>query len=898
MSSYRLQLSFLVLCFLFLPGFSQQLPEGFTTVPVVSGLVKPTAMAFAPDGRLFVTEQAGAVRIIKNGTLLATPFMKLKVSLRGEGGLLGIAFDPDFATNQLIYFYYTLPNESNNRISVFRANGDVVVSGSEKVIWVSDSLSATIHHGGALRFKGDKLYAAVGDNYNPTKAQDLRLSHGKVIRINRDGTIPAGNPFTSGTTQQKKIWAYGFRNPFSFDIDPLSGRVFVNDVGYNKWEEINEATTAGKNYGWPIAEGASTNSAYTNAISAYNHGHNDEFGCAITGGAFFNPARTSYPSSFVGKYFYNDFCAGWIRVLNVSGPTATVEPFATGLGDGVVGLTTGTDGNIYYMRRATGSVMKIIYSTNNAPLIAKHPTPVTASQGQPATFTVTATGHDPLKYQWQKNGVNITGAIAESYTIDSVTTAHAGTYRCKVSNAYGTVYSNGAQLTVTAYNEKPVATLTAPVEGTLYRAGENIYFAGTAHDKEDGELSASRFTWYVDFYHDTHNHAGPPAATGVRSGTFTVPTRGEVSDTVWYRVTLIVADSKGLTDTTWCDVHPRKSVVTLTTQPAGLQVQLDGYTLATPYNFTGVEMVERSIGSVSPQSFDGKSYEFSHWLHGGAATQTISTPVNDYTYTAVYKETSLRPAVNPTNVVNGLAYRYYEGKWSVVPSYAQMTPVKTGTVANFDLTPQNRPDQFGFSFSGYIDVPADGEYTLYTSSDDGSRLYIGDVLVVNNDGLHSMREASGKIGLQKGKHPLRVDYFENGGSNYLQVRYEGVGMTKRLVPASALYRDNATTTASATTQTQARVASEQQLTYDSDLMTFYPNPAHHEINLHVMASSADIILVVIRNELGEIVMDESFYSSGPGKTTLKLTTSGLAKGLYYLECFNGMTTDIERLMIK
>ncbi|MBC7937692.1 MAG: PKD domain-containing protein [Rhizobacter sp.] len=149
---------------------------------------------------------------------------------------------------------------------------------------------------------------------------------------------------------------------------------------------------------------------------------------------------------------------------------------------------------------------------------------------------------------------------------------------------------------------------------------------------------------------------------------------------------------------------------------------------------------------------------------------------------------TLLPAVNPANTVNGLDYKYYEGSWSVLPAFASLTPVKTGTVNNFDISVANRTDLIGFSFTGFVTVPADGVYTFYTTSDDGSKLLIDNVTVVNNDGLHAAQEKSGTIGLKAGKHAITGLFFEQGGGEIFTVSYEGVGVGKQTIPSSALYR--------------------------------------------------------------------------------------------------------------
>ncbi len=347
---------------------AQTFPAGFSQTLVANGLSSPTVVKFAPDSRIFVCQQNGALRVIKNGSLLSTSFIQLTVDNVGERGLIGLAFDPNFTTNQYIYLYYTVPASGtvvvHNRVSRFTANGDVVVPGSETVLLDLENLGPTNHNGGSMDFGPDgRLYIGVGDNANSSNAQTFANRLGKVLRINADGSIPTDNPFYSTATgTNRSIWGYGLRNPYTLTFQSGTGKLFVNDVGQSTWEEINDATTGGLNFGWPIAEGPSSNTALTNPVYAYAHGGGDGVGCAITGGAFFNPPITTYPASFSGTYFFQDFCNNWINVLNISGSTAVRSSFATGLSGNGVGLTTGPDGNLYYLSLATGGLYRITYS--------------------------------------------------------------------------------------------------------------------------------------------------------------------------------------------------------------------------------------------------------------------------------------------------------------------------------------------------------------------------------------------------------------------------------------------------------------------------------------------------------------------------------------------------------
>ena len=372
-------------------------PAGFTDAVVAGGLTNPTAMALAPDGRIFVCQQNGALRVIKNGALLPTPFLTVTVDSSGERGLLGIAFDPNFVSNQLVYVYYTATTPSvHNRISRFTASGDVALAGSEVLVMDLPNLStATNHNGGALHFGPDgNLYVAVGDNANGANAQTLATRLGKLLRITSTGTIPTDNPFfNQAAGDNRAIWALGVRNPFTFTFQPGIGRMFINDVGENTWEEINDGI-AGSNYGWPTCEGFCNppNPNFRDPIFAYQ---NDPQTCAITGGAFYNPQLIQFPSNFVGNYFFADFCGGWIRRLDPANGNAVTD-FATGISL-PVDLKVSPDGFLYYLARGAGAVGRIGFTStvdNIAPTVSITSPANGAIVARKSNVTITATASD------------------------------------------------------------------------------------------------------------------------------------------------------------------------------------------------------------------------------------------------------------------------------------------------------------------------------------------------------------------------------------------------------------------------------------------------------------------------------------------------------------------------
>ena len=327
-------------------------------------------MALHPDGRIFVCQQTGELRVIKNGVVLPTPFVTLTVNSSGERGLLGVAFDPNYATNRFVYVYYTATTPAiHNRVSRFTANSgneDVAVAGSEVVLLDLENLSATNHNGGAIHFGPDgKLYIATGENAVTSNSQSLANRLGKILRINSDGTIPADNPTSfpniagSPTGLNRAIWAVGLRNPFTFNFQPGTGRMHINDVGQGTWEEINVGA-AGANFGWPNCEGTCNSPGMTNPIYQFSSAVGAP--CAITGGAFYNPTTQMFPAQFIGKYFFADFCAGWIKTIDPLSPPATgTAPDAFTNISLPVDIQVANDGSLYYLARGSSAVFRVQY---------------------------------------------------------------------------------------------------------------------------------------------------------------------------------------------------------------------------------------------------------------------------------------------------------------------------------------------------------------------------------------------------------------------------------------------------------------------------------------------------------------------------------------------------------
>ena len=629
-------------------------PPGFVDSLFAGGLTNPVAMDFAPDGRLFVVEQGGGVRVVRDGQTVVEPFARVDAAAGGERGALGVALDPAFATNGYVYVYYTAREpQAHNRVSRFTAGdadpdpaayrpGDVAVPGSEFAVIDLDPLTeATNHNGGAIHFGPDgKLYVATGDNARSDTAQSLNTTLGKVLRLNGDGSVPADNPFLDRTTgTSRAIWAYGLRNPFTFAFERTTGRMFINDVGSGFWEEVNEGA-AGANYGWPGTEGPTGNPRFTPPVFAYPHDpeRGSPAGCAIAAGAFYDPpagAPAPFPAGYAGDYFFADYCENWIWRLDRE--TGQASEFAAGYDVPVFGLRTGSDGALYYLAWHTGEVRRIDFDASGGPVIVTPPAPQTVLAGRPVTFVVEAAGGEPLSYQWQRDGTDIPGATGPAYTIPAVGAADDGaTFRAVVTNPTGSATSPPATLEV-AGGGAPEPVILTPRAGRPYRAGQALRFAGRARDPEDGNLPPSAFSWRVDFHHDEHTHPFVSESRGRRSGSARIPREGETSANVWYRVHLTVTDSSGVSTSTFRDVRPLTAAVTVGASTPGLAVLLDGQPLTAPFTFTGVAGLRRRLEAPATQELNGVTYAFRGWGRRRSAVMEVVTPARDRTYTAVYE---------------------------------------------------------------------------------------------------------------------------------------------------------------------------------------------------------------------------------------------------------------------
>jgi glucose/arabinose dehydrogenase len=385
------------------PGGSDFVGQ-LTTVRVAAGLLRPLYVTSPPGDvdRLFILEQDGLIKILRDGVVLPTPFLDLSdVTLspaddppgHNEEGLLGMAFHPDYDVNGRLFVYHTNSTGTQQLIERYTVSGDPDVAdpGSVELVIAVDHPTHGDQDGGMLAFGplDGYLYIGTGDGGGdcdpPENAQSLDSNLGKLLRLNVD-SLPAstaGNPFDGATAGNDEIWSFGLRNPWRFSFDRLDGKLLIGDVGESIWEEIDCQTPGsggGENYGWNRYEGPQCPSpsptctnpgscmipGYDSPIRTYNHSTSG-FSCSVVGGYVYRGCRMS---DLHGTYFYADYCSNMINTFRVDGSCSPLAPvdhqraadLAPGGGLFISQITSfGEDeqGELYVLDRA-GEVFKIL----------------------------------------------------------------------------------------------------------------------------------------------------------------------------------------------------------------------------------------------------------------------------------------------------------------------------------------------------------------------------------------------------------------------------------------------------------------------------------------------------------------------------------------------------------
>ena len=737
------------------PAGASTLPTGFRDSVVLSGLVNPTVLQVAPDGRIFVGQKNGVIKVFQSLTdtnPVTFADLSTKVDDYWDRGLLGMALAPNFPTDPYVYVLYaydapiggTAPSWNDacptppgpttdgclvsGRLSRLQISGNVM-TGSEQVLindWCQQFPSHSI---GTLLFGRDGyLYATGGDgasfnnvdygqygaNYagdqaNPCgdppgavgtalsppgaeggalRSQSVRRTDGPatldgaVLRIDpATGAGVPGNPFySSSNANARRIVAYGLRNPFRITQRPGTDELWIGDVGWNTWEEINRvvapASATASNFGWPCYEGASPQGGYQGAglnlcsslystpgsvmAPYYTYNHSacvvNYTGChtggsSVTGVAFYQGG--SYPATYNGALFFADHTRNevWAMLPGTNGlpDPSRLQSFvgvdaAGGAAGHPVDLKIGPGGDLFYVDMDDGTVHRITYAAANQPptaVVTASPTngPVPLTVGFDGTGSSDPEGK-PLSYSWDLNGDGTFGdatAPTASYTYTTVGVYHPS---LRVTDDQGA--TDTASVTVTAGNTAPTAVIDSPASSLTWKVGDTINFSGHATDAQDGTLPASALSWSLIVHHcftptDCHTHL-IQTLNGVSSGSFAAP---DHEYPCWLEVQLTATDSGGLTSTPSVRLDPKTVVLTFRTNPGGLVLSdlvVNEAPRTTPFSVTVVVGSANSVSAPSPQQFNKSTYNFNSWSDGGPQSHTVTAPAVNTTYTAIYRK--------------------------------------------------------------------------------------------------------------------------------------------------------------------------------------------------------------------------------------------------------------------
>jgi glucose/arabinose dehydrogenase len=731
------------------------LPSGFQDSVVISGLTNPTAVRFSKDGRVFVAEKSGLIKVFDNlSDTTPTTFADFRTKVHNfwDRGLLGLALDPNFPTNPYVYVLYTYdapiggtaPRWGQSGVTSdgcptppgATADGCVVsgrlsrlqadpttnkMTGNEQVLIEDWCQQYPSHSVGDLAFGPDgALYVSGGEgaNFNavdygqgggssgsptpknpcgdppgaagtaltpPTaeggalRSQDLRTSgdpvglSGSILRVDpATGNALPDNPLAGNSDPNaRRIIAYGLRNPFRFTFKPGTNELWLGDVGWGTWEEVDRITNPSdssvENFGWPCYEGNARQPGYDdtnlnicenlyaqpNAITApvlaYNHstpiaGEScaTSNGSSITGMAFYQGGP--YPDSYDDALFFGDHSRRciWVMPKGTNGlpDPGQVKPLVTDA-ENPVDLQIGPNGDLFYADLDHGTIHRITYASANQPPIAR----ATANPTNGATpLTVSFDGtssSDPdgttLSYEWDLDG---DGAYDDSTSPQpAYTYTTAGNYQVglRVTDGQGASDTLDQPLTISAGNTAPTASIDSPLATTTWKVGDTISFSGSAADAQDGTLGASKLTWTLIMQHCTapnscHEHAVQDFA-GVSSGSFVAPDHEYPS---YLELRLTATDSGGLSDTKSVRLDPKTVDLSFRTDPSGLQLTVGSSSGTTPFTRTVIVGSKNSVSAPSPQTLGGASYGFASWSDGGAQSHDIVALGAAATFTATY----------------------------------------------------------------------------------------------------------------------------------------------------------------------------------------------------------------------------------------------------------------------
>jgi glucose/arabinose dehydrogenase len=651
--------------------------SGFEEQTIASGLTRPMTVAWAPDGRMFVAEKDGVLKVIPAGGGPAAVVINIasQVNSASDRGLLGVAVDSQFSQNPYVYLLYTYdlspltPDSDSPMVSQLRrlrinsanqvteqqvllgsyTSGTCPQASNTLDCIPSDGLSHSI---GTVRSAPDgTLWVGSGDAAGWSTVDELAFRTfdeasmaGKLMHIDREGRGLPGHPFCPTDDNLShvctKLHAKGFRNPFRFALRP-GGGIALGDVGWNTREEVDLIGEGGHSYGWPCFEGSLQTPGYkdtSQCAAQYQnlhvgpvHEYNHDGSRSILGGPTY--AGAEYPSGYGDSIFFADYSGGFIKRLepNGSGGFASRNFVSDWTG---TAIEEGPDNNLTYVTvgnfgNGQGSVKRIVYTLGNrapVPVIEASPTAGAA----PLTVSFDGTGSrdpdgDAFTYSWSFGDGATSSAAAPSHTYNA-----AGTYTARLTLTDNRGKSASATQTIAAGNSPPVISVSGD---RTYRGGEIFSLSASASDAEDVSLGAAAFEWNVRVLHVQHVHP-----VGVYPGvkTIDVEANSDHDADSHYEVVVTATDSGGATDEETVAVYPETTTVRLRSAPSGAPVSYGGVQYATPRDLT-TTIGFRTTLSV-PLSFEqnGQLFNFSSWSDGGSRVHDLSVPAGGATLTATF----------------------------------------------------------------------------------------------------------------------------------------------------------------------------------------------------------------------------------------------------------------------
>jgi glucose/arabinose dehydrogenase len=704
-------------------------PPGFADTAAITGLSTPTAAVFAPDGKVFIAEKSGLIKVfdsLTDSTPTITADLRTQTYDFWDRGLLGLALDPQYPTRPYLYALYSYdavpggtaprwndacptPPGANDqgclatgRLAKLTLDAGGVSTGEQVLItdWCQQYPSHSI---GTVTFGPDgQLYVGGGDGASftfadygqvgnpcadPPSPAGTNLSpptaRGGALR-SQSPRRPAGEPVlpngailrVNPDTGARQTVAFGMRNQFRFGFRPGTNELWVGDVGWNTWEEIDRIPdaldTTVENFGWPCFEGVGRQSGYDNAnltlceslysgggqtapYYTYNHSASvvagdgcPTGGSSISGIAFEN--GSNYPAAYAGALFLADASRGciWAMQRGTNGqpdPTRLVA-LSTGVATPVQTLT-GPGGDLFYVALGSGELRRISFpgGTNRPPTAVARATP--SSGPAPLTVQFDGTGSsDPdagqtLTYAWDLDG---DGAYDDS-TVAQPTFTYIQqalvTVGLKVTDPGG--LSATATVPVTVGNPptpNPVVTIDTPTTALRWSVGQSVPFSGRAADAQDGPLPPSSMSWRLTLQHCTtptscHAHVVQDFP-GVASGSFNAPDHDYPS---YLDLTLTATDSDGNSSSTTVRLEPRTVVLSFTSSPSQVLLTVGGTSQRTPFSRTVIVGSNNSVSAPSPQNVPPLNlrYRWVRWSDGGAQTHNLTAPATATTYQATYQ---------------------------------------------------------------------------------------------------------------------------------------------------------------------------------------------------------------------------------------------------------------------